>query len=241
MLTRHKRVTGAYCLMLPYDIFMLVVLVGTTLWGLWKGLVWQIASLASIFLSYFVAFQLRDPVSQYIGAKPPWNVFLAMFILYIGTAALVWLVFQFVRAFVDRIRLKDFDHQVGAILGAGKGVLLCVLITLFAVTLMGEPQRQKIIQSRSGYYIAIFLDKSHAILPPEIHDLLHPYLHNLDESLDRVPHDHESKAVQHSDFRQLHWVQIRCCVSRFRGAEISFAVVESRESFEYGTHGLSAC
>ena len=41
--------------MQSYDIFMLAVLVITTIWGLWKGLAWQLASLGSIFLSYFVA------------------------------------------------------------------------------------------------------------------------------------------------------------------------------------------
>ena len=32
----------------PYDFVMLAVLVGTTLFGLWKGMAWQMASLASV-------------------------------------------------------------------------------------------------------------------------------------------------------------------------------------------------
>ena len=41
--------------MQPYDIVMLIVLALAIVWGAWKGLAWQIASLASIVLSYMVA------------------------------------------------------------------------------------------------------------------------------------------------------------------------------------------
>ena len=38
-----------------YDIFMIVVLVAATVFGAWKGMAWQLASLASMFVSYFAA------------------------------------------------------------------------------------------------------------------------------------------------------------------------------------------
>src|SRR5690349_18392900 len=41
--------------MQAYDIIMLAVLAGSTLFGFAKGMAWQMASLASLFLSYFVA------------------------------------------------------------------------------------------------------------------------------------------------------------------------------------------
>ncbi|MFT7640007.1 MAG: membrane protein required for colicin V production, partial [Pirellulaceae bacterium] len=53
-----------------YDIIMLTVLVGATVLGLWKGVVWQIASMASIFLSFFVAMHFREPVAKLIQAAP---------------------------------------------------------------------------------------------------------------------------------------------------------------------------
>ena len=34
--------------MQAYDIFMLIVLALAIVWGAWKGLAWQIASIASI-------------------------------------------------------------------------------------------------------------------------------------------------------------------------------------------------
>ena len=56
--------------MQAYDILMVVVLGLAILWGAWKGLAWQIASIASIGLSYVVALNFRQPLSGIINASP---------------------------------------------------------------------------------------------------------------------------------------------------------------------------
>src|SRR5262245_13667643 len=61
--------------MQAYDILMLIVLALAIVWGAWKGLAWQIASIASIGLSYFVALHFRLPLARVINASPPWNIF----------------------------------------------------------------------------------------------------------------------------------------------------------------------
>jgi membrane protein required for colicin V production len=166
-----------------YDIAMIVVLVAATLFGAWKGLAWQVASLAAIVASYYVAFHFRDELAQHIHTTPPWNIFIAMLLLYVGTSFVIWVVFRLVSGFIDRLKLKEFDRQIGALFGLAKGVLLCVIITLFAVTLLGEEQRESIIHSRSGYYIAVLLDKADRLLPREVQEVLHPYIHELDSQL----------------------------------------------------------
>lgn len=169
--------------MLTYDIIMLAVLVAATLWGVYKGLAWQIASMASIFCSYFVAMNFRTAVVGMIKAEPPWNYAIAMLILYFGTSLVVWVAFRLVRQTIDKVKLQEFDKHVGGVLGFAKGVALCVVITLFAMVLVGDAQRQQIVHSYSGYYIAVLLDKSHAVLPQEVHDQVHPLIHSLDQSL----------------------------------------------------------
>jgi hypothetical protein len=42
------------------------------------------------------------------------------------------------------------------------------------------------MSSRSGYFIAIVLDKSRAVIPEEIHEVLEPYLTALENDLDPV-------------------------------------------------------
>jgi len=182
-----------------YDIIMIVVLVGTTLFGAYKGLAWQIASLGAIVASYFVAMNFRGDVAKLIDATPPWNTFLAMLILYIGTSFLIWVGFRYVSNVLDRLKLKEFDRQLGGLLGFAKGAPFCIIITLFAMTLLGDAHRRTIVQSRSGYYIAVVLDKSHQVMPSELHDVLHPYVHKLDERVDHTGHDHDHADDHHAD------------------------------------------
>lgn len=172
--------------MQTYDILMIVVLIGATVLGFWKGIAWQIASLASLALSYFVALKFSTQLAPLFGDQQPWNRFVAMLVLYIATALVVWLVFRFVGGVIDRMKLTEFDRQLGALFGLAKGVLLCVAITLFAVSLLSEPQRKTILDSHSGYYIALLLDRSHAVMPEEIHEVLHPYIHKAQETLEEA-------------------------------------------------------
>ncbi|MEM0925171.1 MAG: CvpA family protein [Planctomycetota bacterium] len=164
-----------------YDIVMLVVLIGAGLFGLIKGLAWQIASIASIAVSYLVALRFCEPLSRSIVAEPPWNKFLAMLILFVATSLIIWVIFNMVRKTIDRLKLKEFDRQIGAIFGLLKGALYCTLITLFAVTLMGDRVRELVVASKSGHFIAEHLDQAESVIPPELHDLLNPYLERFNE------------------------------------------------------------
>jgi membrane protein required for colicin V production len=177
--------------MQAYDILMLVVLGLAIVWGAWKGLAWQIASIASIGLSYVVALNFRQPLARIINASPPWNIFLAMLILFLGTGLIVWIGFNLVSELIERVKLKEFDRQLGALFGAAKGVLLCVLVTLFSVALLGDAQRQAICNSKSGYYIAVLLDRADMVIPRELHEVLAPYLDRLDRT---IPHPHTASS-----------------------------------------------
>ena len=109
----------------PYDILMLIVLVATTLWGVWKGMAWQVAALASVVVSAAVAIHSSAAAAPYFPGQDPWNRYLAMLVLYLVTAAAIWIVFHLVSNIIDRVQLKEFDRQIGAIIGLAKGVLYC--------------------------------------------------------------------------------------------------------------------
>ena len=166
-----------------YDIVMIVVLAGATLFGAIKGFAWQVASLASIVVSYVVAYRFREPLSESIRAEEPWNRFLAMLILFIGTSLVIWVGFRMVSRTIDRLKLKDFDRQIGAAFGLAKGGLFCILITMFAVALLGPSIRESIVRSRSGFYIAKVLDKTDMIIPPELHEVVAPYIERFERDL----------------------------------------------------------
>jgi membrane protein required for colicin V production len=154
-----------------------------TLFGLWKGMAWQIASLASLVVSFIVAVRMSGSVAPMISAQEPWNRFIAMLLLYLATSVAIWLAFRLVAGIIDRIRLKDFDHQVGALFGLAKGALLCLVITFFAVTL-SESLRQSVLKTYSGRTIATLIKQTSPILPDEVRKVLGTYIDQLDRKLD---------------------------------------------------------
>lgn len=167
-----------------YDLMMLAIVAGSILFGLWKGLAWQVASLASIFVSYFVALNFRGPLSGWISASEPWNRFAAMFILFLGTSLIIWMGYGYMKQTIQRMQLRGFDSQAGAILGAVKGVLLCMLITLFAVTLFGSRVRSAVVASRSGGYIASAINRFNSTVPHELHAVLDGHVQQFNQNLD---------------------------------------------------------
>jgi membrane protein required for colicin V production len=116
-----------------------------------------------------------------------------MLVIYIVTSFVIWTLFRFISGVIDKVRLESFDRQLGAAFGLAKGVLLCVAITFFAVTLLPPAQGEAIVSSQSGRYIVALLDKSHSVFPPEIHQVVDPYLNRIEERLNPnfQPHGHE--------------------------------------------------
>jgi membrane protein required for colicin V production len=165
-----------------YDILMLVILGGATLLGAWKGMAWQLASLGSLVLSYFLALRFSAQLAPMFGSSAPLNRFIAMLVIYLVTSVVVWLSFRMVSGFLDKIKLRDFDHQVGGLFGFVKGVLLCLAITFFALGIASD-LREHILGTHSGHYIALFLNKAEAVMPKEIHQVLDPYLDKLEDRL----------------------------------------------------------
>ena len=171
--------------MQTYDILMLIILASAAIFGAIKGFAWQIASLASIVVSYFVANYFRYDVAKHINAQPPWNVFLAMLLLFFGTSLAIWLVFRMVSSSIDKIRLKEFDRQLGAGFGLIKGAAMCCVVTMFAMTLLGPNQKTAIARSRSGQYISQALAHAGSIMPPEVKEVIGPYIANVERELEQ--------------------------------------------------------
>ena len=188
-----------------YDLFMIIILAAAVIWGAWKGLAWQVASLASVLLSYIAALTFRQPLagflSQQVELVPPLDTGLAMLVLFLGTSLVVWVGFNLVSESIQKLKLKEFDRQVGALLGLAKGVLLCTVITLFAVTIVSDQQRQQIYSSRSGYYISVLLQKIQPILPAEVQSRIQPYEENLEKNVVPRPGEFSKQFLDSEDDR----------------------------------------
>lgn len=179
----------------PYDIFMLFVLGGTILFGFWKGMAWQLASVASIVVSLGVAIHVSPSIATVFGETEPWNRAIAMLVLFLVTSLLIWIIFRLVSGIIDRVRLKEFDRQAGALLGLIKGVLYCLIITFFAVTL-SENLRQYVLASHSGRFMAILIKRATPVLPEQVTHYLGEYIEEFDRKLDpNTPADEDDNSL----------------------------------------------
>jgi membrane protein required for colicin V production len=86
---------------------------------------------------------------------------------------------------IDKIRLKEFDRQLGAGFGLLKGAATCCLVTMFAMTLLGPNQKTAIARSKSGQYIAQALTHAGAIMPDEVKQVIGPYIANFERQLEQ--------------------------------------------------------
>lgn len=167
--------------MQTYDVIMLVILGVSVFLGFLKGFAWQVASVAAFVVSYFVAVSFNGVVADYFGM----NDFVAMFLLFIGTSLAVWIGYGIIHKQIEQFHLKSFDRQIGAVVGLGTGVILCLVVTFFAVTL-GEGMGRKVVKSNSGKYIAQVIHKLDGILPVEMQNKVGPYLEKLDTELNNA-------------------------------------------------------
>lgn len=168
--------------MQTYDLIMLAVLLVATVLGFIKGMARQVASLASLVASYFVALHGSPILAPYIGQPEPLNRFIAMLLIYLLTSLVIWLVCRRVLQFIERMQLKEFDRQIGGLLGAAKGMLLCLAMTFFAVTLSAQG-RETVLASRSGQYIMKLMTQADAVMPKELDTVLKPYVRELEQKL----------------------------------------------------------
>lgn len=167
----------------PYDACVLVILVAMTIFGAWKGLAWQIASLASMVVSGLVSVHNCDELAPYCSSEEPWNRFLAMLVLFVGTSLVIWLGFRLLAGVINGLRLGPFDRQLGAIFGLAKGVVLVLVGTFFAVTL-SAPARNAIHSAQSPSYISKALRGATPYLPERVRVVMDDYIAILQKNLD---------------------------------------------------------
>ena len=166
-----------------YDIAMLVIFLGAIVFGYWKGLAWQIASLAALVVSYVVAVNFRDQLAVHLQVDEPWNKIGAMLILFLGTSLVIWAIYSSVSKSLKKNELKGFDRQAGAILGALKGGLLCMVVTMFAVSFLGEDVHERLTIRNSALISKKGFGRVSDFVPDELARFVNPHIENYKDAV----------------------------------------------------------
>lgn len=149
------------------QIFDLIV-IGTLLYCAWKGaargLVSQAAWVVALILCFKFSGELAPVIEPAIAVDQPLKKWIAMAIVYLGLCLVSFIAASMLNSWLERTRLKDFDRHLGALLGFIKGVVLCMTVMFFALTL-SESARAVVSASRSAYVAAVVLYHLDPLIP----------------------------------------------------------------------------
>ena len=106
-----------------YDAAMVGLILGGMVWGAWRGIVWQIASLASLVLGYTVAHTTSDDLAVHFPGDPVVARGLAMVVIYAAVSGGVFLAAWMVRATLRKLKFEAYDRHLGMVLGGLEGAL----------------------------------------------------------------------------------------------------------------------
>jgi membrane protein required for colicin V production len=157
-----------------YDAAMAAVVVLGMVWGAWRGLTWQVASLASLVLGYSVASSASAGLAAHFPGEPIVARALAMLALYVLTSGGIFGLAWMIRATLRRLRFEAYDRHLGMVLGGLEGALLGVIATLFVVSLAPQ-SRGPIFASPSGRVVGGLMAAVGPALPGEVRDVLAPF------------------------------------------------------------------
>lgn len=169
-----------------FDVVIVITVLVSSAFGAWKGLAWQAAGVLSLVLGFAVALPLSGPLAFMFGASAPLNRFIAVAVLYALVSLGVYVAALCYRTTIQKWKLEHWDRHLGAVAGAIKGFLLGLVLTYFAVTLSAN-LREPILRTRAGRVMAHTMSILHPIWPPGVHDIIHPYVHRLEEPMETAP------------------------------------------------------
>lgn len=160
--------------MTPYDVAMIVAVVGGMFWGAWKGITWQVATIASLVLGYVGAMPISARIAPSIPLEPLVARGIAMVISYVLVSLGVFLVAWSIRATLRRWKFEAYDRHLGMLLGGLEGAMAGLIATVMALSVV--PQwREPIVNSPTGHVVDRLLEAAKPALPSELRERLEPF------------------------------------------------------------------
>ena len=146
------------------DLVVLGILLFCAVKGASRGLLSQLSWVIALLLCFKFSGALAPTIEPMIGVDPPLKQWLAMLAVYVGLCGVSFVVAGMLTSWMAKAKIIDFDKHLGGILGFVKGVVICMTIMFFAIT-MSPAMRQIVSQTYSGYAAAVILHNSQYLIP----------------------------------------------------------------------------
>ena len=149
---------------------MLVILALSILIGIWRGLIYELMSLAGWLVAYVVAMAFAADVGPFLPIGEPGSALnhaAAVVASFVG-ALIVWgLLARLVRMLIAATPLTLPDRVLGAGFGLLRGILL-LLVMATALALTPAAQSPWWQQSRGAQWLGVALEGLRPVLPDPI-------------------------------------------------------------------------
>lgn len=173
-----------------YDLVVLAILAFCTIRGAAKGVIWQLAGIVGLVLCFAFAETISAAVGPHVNLPPPTNHWVVMFGAYLFFSLLSFSMARSIDKWIEKHEMKEYNQHLGAVFGFAKGVVICLVMTFFIVT-MSAGARESLRNSHSGKASAIIMDRLHPVMPDNLHDALADYIHQLDSDELDLQHSHD--------------------------------------------------
>lgn len=152
------------------DVAMLGLLLLSSLAGLWRGLIFELLSLAGYVAAWFAAQWYAPVVAEWLpweGALPAWRLAAAYVLVFMGAVLACGLAARLLRFLVQASPLGPLDRLLGGGFGLLRGLLvLLVLSTLVMLTPLARAPAWQ--QSSGAAWLQALRQEIQPVLPSAV-------------------------------------------------------------------------
>ena len=157
------------------DWLLCTVLLLSMVAGAWRGLVYELMSLAAWVAAFVLAQWLAQDVAQilpFLQSAAAQVQYAAAFVLvFVASLFAAGLLSWLVRKVVETVGLRPVDRALGAVFGVARGVLLLLVVTV-VVQLLGMAHQPWWQEAQGPAWLEVLLNGLKPVLP----DALRAYL-----------------------------------------------------------------
>jgi membrane protein required for colicin V production len=157
------------------DWVLLGVLLASMVVGLWRGLVYEVLSLAGWVAAFVVAQWLAADVVGWLpfvkGAPASVQYAVAFAVVFVATVFAAGLVSWLIKKLVETVGLRPVDRTLGGLFGLARGVVLLLALTV-VVQLTGLSKDAWWSTAQGSVWLEIVLTGLKPLLPQTFVDYL---------------------------------------------------------------------
>ncbi|MDA1118036.1 MAG: CvpA family protein [Proteobacteria bacterium] len=134
------------------DYLVLTIILASILWGVWKGLVHEVISVAAWVLAFLGANLFAGPLGDMLPEAlptPEIRVLVAFVLVFIAILAVCTLLGRMLSKLVKVAGLGDLDRSLGGVFGLARALMIALAIAVIA-GLTGLPRQPGWQNSISG-------------------------------------------------------------------------------------------